>query len=214
MRASDSSAWPQRCRRCLPADSPVMPSDLSKLRPKQAGKGCRSSCFRTCLWPALQLAVTRTLILTLELILRRLDHCESVATSTKASSWHFAFREFVIRQLCSARVRSRSACSLLLSEATESRPRTANPVNCVTRSTLSNVPTASHASDIQDSFDAAAMARKVSTKQPATAATSKVSGDQRSPGPLNSVGGALTSLGNRCASSETSPSKFADAVTV
>src|SRR5437764_1024634 len=41
--------------------------------------------------------------------------------------------------------------------------------------------------------DAPATARKVSTKQSATAATVRVSGDQQFPGPSNSAGGADTS---------------------
>jgi hypothetical protein len=75
-------------------------------------------------------------------------------------------------------------------------------VNAVTCSTLSSVPPTSQRREIQDSFDARAIARKVRTKQSATAATSSVSGDQKPPGPLNSGGGADASGGEHAALQE------------
>jgi len=51
------------------------------------------------------------------------------------------------------------------------------------------------------------------TKQSATAPTHRLSGDQRSPGPPNSDGGAEASTGRRSLSSWTSPSALARAVT-
>ena len=68
--------------------------------------------------------------------------------------------------------------------------RHVEPVNCVTRSSRSSVPVTSQSSDIQDNLDAFATARNVRMKQSATAPTSNVSGDHRSPGPSNSAGDA------------------------
>ena len=69
-------------------------------------------------------------------------------------------------------------------------PSCRSAVNCVTRSTRSSVPVTSQSSDIQDNLDAFAIARNVRMKQSATAPTSNVSGDHRSPGPSNSAGDA------------------------
>ena len=55
-------------------------------------------------------------------------------------------------------------------------------------------------------FLARATPRKLSRKQSATAAQSSVSGDQRSPGPSNSAGGAVTSVGRPAEDTGTSPS--------
>ena len=69
-------------------------------------------------------------------------------------------------------------------------------------------------SELQASFWARATPRKLSRKQSATAAQSSVSGDQRSPGPSNSAGGAVARTGRPGDETGTSPSVVAEAWTV
>ena len=136
------------------------------------------------------------------------------ATSTAASRCGDTFNEFVTRHVCSARISSRCACSTFAPTGTRRRARISNAVNCVTRSTRSTVPVASQASEVHGSLDILAIPRKVRMKQSATAATRSVSGDQRFPGPPNSVGGAReTSVGSPRLSSVTSLATSAAAAT-
>ena len=76
-----------------------------------------------------------------------------------------------------------------------------NATNCVTRSTWSSVPAASHLRPSHGSFESLAIPRNVRTKQSATAAVTSVSGDQRSPGPSNSAGAAERRAASRPLSS-------------
>jgi hypothetical protein len=123
-----------------------------------------------------------------------------------------AFSEFVIRQPRSAFSTARRPSSSLTPEGTTSRTRTRNRVNCDARSTRSKVPLTSQRSEVQGNSNARAIDRNVNTKQSATAATSSVSGDQRSPGPSNSAGGAECSSGNPSPRSSRSPSGAPTAV--
>ncbi len=111
-----------------------------------------------------------------------------------------------MKQVCSARWSTRSARATSTPAGMRSVARTSMRVKRVAFSTRSSVPVASASSEIHGIFEACAMARNESTKQLATAATSSDSGDQRSPGPPNSAGGAAAIVGSFSAASATSPS--------
>src|SRR5262249_11886154 len=66
----------------------------------------------------------------------------------------------------------------------------------------------------QSTLEARAIARNVRMKQPATAPTSIVSGDQLSPGPSNSAGAAVTSGGTPREISSKASSEWAPATTL
>ncbi len=64
-------------------------------------------------------------------------------------------------------------------------------VNWGVRSMRSSVPVASQSMACQMTREGAAIARKVKTKQSATAAINSASGDHWSPGPPNSLGASV-----------------------
>ena len=76
--------------------------------------------------------------------------------------------ELVIRQACSAFMSNFMAFSSFISGGMVSEALTSNIVNCVRRSTVSRVPSTAQESEIQENFDARAIALKVSMKQSAT----------------------------------------------
>lgn len=101
--------------------------------------------------------------------------------------------ELVIRQDCSAffsKSRARVE-SVVAGIANETFKRIS--VNLSVFSTLSRTPSTSQFNWLHSSLEALAMALKERMKQLATAPVSNVSGDQRSPGPPNSAGAAVSS---------------------
>ena len=127
--------------------------------------------------------------------------CVFSPTTTVGSRRRCATSELLIRQTC-------SAFSISLVARSWSVPAGTCSVACTTNSVKNDlaVDPVERALDVassyvQSSFEARATARKLSRKQSATAAHSSVSGDQRSPGPSNSAGGA-DAIGGRPAAIE------------
>src|SRR5579859_2801417 len=118
------------------------------------------------------------------------------AIAIVGTRWIPPVSEFAIRQLRSAFSSNWRARAGSVPVGTSRRARTSNPTNRVVRSTRSRVPVTSQTRDVQATPAARATARKVRIRQSPTAATSRVSGDHRSPGPSNGVGDADGSVGN------------------
>ena len=70
-------------------------------------------------------------------------------------------------------------------------------VNCAVPSAFSSTPSTRQSRPVHSNLAALAMARKVRMKQSAIDAHNNVSGDQTSPGPSNSAGGAVVIAGNK-----------------
>src|SRR5579863_6394142 len=122
--------------------------------------------------------------------------------------------ELEIRHTCSAFSSRLRALAASDSDDTLRLAKVVYRVNCATPSTRSNTPSTRHASSLHSSLEVRAIARKLSTKQSATDAHSSVSGDQTSPGPSNSGGGADAISGKRVEVTATVPSGWPLAVAV
>jgi hypothetical protein len=87
-------------------------------------------------------------------------------------------------------------------------------VNCVSPTALSSTPSTRQLSSVHSSLDARAMSRSVRMKHSATDAHNSVSGDQTSPGPPNSAGGAVAISGRRGEVTAMLPAGWPETLTV
>jgi hypothetical protein len=137
-----------------------------------------------------------------------------VSKSTLASRRTSTLSELLIRQTASAFSSNRIAADSEASAANRSVTALTISVNRVVRSDRSSIPWVTHCIETQSNFEACDTARKDKTKQSATDASNSVSGDQRSPGPSNSIGGALAIGTTPAVDSVTEPAPWSSAFTV